>query len=66
MKEFNFIIYALVVITTLNAQSDRVSGKIRGRVIDNVSKDPLAGANVLILPETRSDWAFNVVITTRA
>ena len=50
MKEFNFIIYALVVITTLNAQSDRVSGKIRGRVIDNVSKDPLAGANVLVLP----------------
>ena len=50
MKKFNFIIYALVVITTLNAQSDRVSGKIRGRVIDNVSKDPLAGANVLVLP----------------
>lgn len=50
MKKFNFIIYALVVITTLNAQSDRVSGKIRGRVVDSTSKNPLAGANVLVLP----------------
>ena len=50
MKKFNFIMYALVVITTLNAQSDRVSGKIRGRVVDSTSKDPLAGANVLVLP----------------
>lgn len=50
MKKFNFIIYALVVIITLNAQSDRVSGKIRGRVVDSTSKNPLAGANVLVLP----------------
>ena len=50
MKKFNFIIYALVVIKTLNAQSDRVSGKIRGRVVDSTSKNPLAGANVLVLP----------------
>ena len=50
MKKFNFIMYALVVITTLNAQSDRVSGKIRGRVVDSTSKNPLAGANVLVLP----------------
>ena len=50
MKKFYFIIYGLVVITTLNAQSDRVSGKIRGRVVDSTSKDPLAGANVLVLP----------------
>ena len=50
MKKFNFIMYALVVITTLNAQSDRVSGKIRGRVVDSPSKNPLAGANVLVLP----------------
>ena len=50
MKKFNFIIYALVVITILNAQSDRVSGKIRGRVVDSTSKNPLAGANVLVLP----------------
>tara|TARA_Y100000815_G_scaffold36547_1_gene30247 strand:+ start:83 stop:3202 length:3120 start_codon:yes stop_codon:yes gene_type:complete len=50
MKKFNFIMYALVVITTLNAQSDRVSGKIRGRVVDSASKNPLAGANVLVLP----------------
>jgi len=50
MKKFYFIIYGLVVITTLNAQSDRVSGKIRGRVIDSTSKDPLAGANVFVLP----------------
>ena len=50
MKKFYFIIYGLVVITTLNAQSDRVSGKIRGRVVDRTSKDPLAGANVLVLP----------------
>ena len=50
MKKFNFIIYTLVVITTLNAQSDRVSGKIRGRVVDSTSKNPLAGANVLVLP----------------
>ena len=50
MKKFNFIIYALVVITALNAQSDRVSGKIRGRVVDSTSKNPLAGANVLVLP----------------
>ena len=50
MKKFNFIMCALVVITTLNAQSDRVSGKIRGRVVDSASKNPLAGANVLVLP----------------
>ena len=50
MKKFYFIIYGLVVITTLNAQSDRVSGKIRGRVIDSTSKDPLVGANVFVLP----------------
>ena len=50
MKKFYFIIYGLVVITTLNAQSDRVSGKIRGRVVDSTSKNPLAGANVLVLP----------------
>ena len=50
MKKFNFIMCALVVITTLNAQSDRVSGKIRGRVVDSTSKNPLAGANVLVLP----------------
>ena len=50
MKKFNFIMYALVVITTLNAQSDRVSGKIRGRVVDSASKNPLAGANILVLP----------------
>ena len=50
MKKFNFIIYTLVVITILNAQSDRVSGKIRGRVVDSTSKNPLAGANVLVLP----------------
>ena len=50
MKKFNYVIYALVVITSLNAQSDRVSGKIRGRVVDSTSKDPLAGANVLVLP----------------
>ena len=50
MKKFYFIIYGLVVITTLNAQSDRVSGKIRGRVVDSTSKEPLAGANVLVLP----------------
>ena len=37
-------------ISVLDAQSDRVSGKIRGKVIGAINKDPLIGANVLLLP----------------
>ena len=37
-------------ISVLDSQSDRVSGKIRGKVIGAINKDPLIGANVLLLP----------------
>ena len=49
--KFNFILSIIFVfISVLGAQSDRVSGKIRGKVVDGINKDPLVGANVLLLP----------------
>jgi len=45
-----YFFFIFIIITVLDAQSDRVSGKIRGRAVDAMTKDPLAGANVLLLP----------------
>ena len=50
MKYKNCLFFILIAISVLDAQSDRVSGKIRGKAIDGISKDPLVGANVLLLP----------------
>ena len=49
-KYKNCLFFILIAISVLDAQSDRVSGKIRGKAIDGISKDPLVGANVLLLP----------------
>jgi len=38
------------MIANLNAQSDRVAGKIRGRVVDANSNEALIGANIVVLP----------------
>ncbi len=50
MKYKNCLFFILIAISVLDAQSDRVSGKISGKAIDGISKDPLVGANVLLLP----------------
>ena len=54
MKLKFFLFFILVFISFLDAQSDRVSGKIRGRVLDSMTKEPLIGANVLLLPTETS------------
>ena len=49
--KFKFLLSIIFVfISVLGAQSDRVSGKIRGKVVDGINKEPLVGANVLLLP----------------
>ena len=49
--KFKFLLSIIFVfISVLGAQSDRVSGKIRGKVVDGINKVPLVGANVLLLP----------------
>ena len=50
MKFKTYFLLPLIIISVLDAQSDRVSGKIRGKAIDGMTKDPLAGANILLLP----------------
>jgi len=45
-----YFLSILIIISALDAQSDRVSGKIRGKAVDAMTKDPLVGANVLLLP----------------
>ncbi|MBL7136574.1 MAG: TonB-dependent receptor [Candidatus Marinimicrobia bacterium] len=42
--------FTLFIIANLNAQSDRVAGKIRGRVVDANSNEALIGANIVVLP----------------
>ena len=42
--------FTLFMIANLNAQSDRVAGKIRGRVVDANSNEALIGANIVVLP----------------
>ena len=49
--KFKFLLSIIFVfISVSGAQSDRVSGKIRGKVADGINKEPLVGANVLLLP----------------
>ena len=49
--KFKFLLSIIFIfISVLGAQSDRVSGKIRGKVVDGINKDPLVGANVRLLP----------------
>ena len=50
MKFKSHFLLTLIIISVLDAQSDRVSGKIRGKAIDGMTKDPLVGANILLLP----------------
>ena len=50
MKFKFYFLLTLIIISVLDAQSDRVSGKIRGKAIDAMTKDPLVGANILLLP----------------
>ena len=50
MKFKTYFLLPLIIISVLDAQSDRVSGKIRGKAIDGMTKDPLVGANILLLP----------------
>ena len=40
----------LIVVSSLFSQSDRVAGKIRGKVVDAETGQPLVGANIIILP----------------
>ena len=47
MKFKTYFLLPLIIISVLDAQSDRVSGKIRGKAIDGMTKDPLVGANIL-------------------
>jgi len=41
--------FTLFMIANLSAQSDRVAGKIRGRVVDANSNEALIGANIVVL-----------------
>ncbi len=50
MKFKFYFLLTLIIISVLDAQSDRVSGKIRGKAIDAMTKDVLVGANILLLP----------------
>ena len=50
MKFKFYFLFTLIMASVLDAQSDRVSGKIRGKAIDAMTKDPLVGANILLLP----------------
>jgi len=50
MKFKFYFLFTLIIASVLDAQSDRVSGKIRGKAIDAMTKDPLVGANILLLP----------------
>jgi len=50
MKFKFYFLLTLIIFSVLDAQSDRVSGKIRGKAIDAMTKDPLVGANILLLP----------------
>jgi len=50
-----FILF--VFASLLNAQSDRIAGKIRGRVVDANDNSPLYGANVILLPADISKGA---------
>ena len=50
MKFKFYFLLTLIIVSVLDAQSDRVSGKIRGKAIDAMTKDPLVGANILLLP----------------
>ena len=50
MKFKFYFLLTLIIVSVLDAQSDRVSGKIRGKAIDAMTKDVLVGANILLLP----------------
>ena len=50
LKFKSFFFFIFIIISVLDAQSDRVSGKIRGKAVDAMTKDPLFGANILLLP----------------
>ena len=50
MKFKFYFLLTLIIVSVLDAQSDRVSGKIRGKAIDAMTKDLLVGANILLLP----------------
>lgn len=53
-----FITLLIVFQIPLLAQSDRVAGKIRGRVFDKNSNEPLMGANIVLLPTSTGRGAM--------
>jgi len=52
-----FVLLIFLLGSDAYAQSDRVAGKLRGRVVDADNGSPLYGANVIILPAELSKGA---------